>query len=503
MSESVTTFNGTRCTKVRRIHHSTLSSQRVTKSPLASQTTFIPHRASAVAPPLHTSSPGNPLPSISFSSNQVNLSSVSMSSHFNFTRLSSSSSLSMEASTLASRTSMATGADMSAQSYQDPSNGEIDPLKRGAIIGGTVGVVVILLIALVPFHILRRRRRRRRHMKPPILLNIEKRSRLDENIHLSSRHLERESGYSTRSMSVYSETGDLNRGEPLSPRLGRPHTRSLSDFLEHKNESTDPILMQLEWMASQDVGRMGGEDTRGYSRQPQKKKKDKWHLFPPSTTREAVTRNPFNGRPMNIPNPFLDPPTDWEPGNTLQRPATPHYSFAQDSRNSRRSTNFPPMPDVNRRIENSIPNPSRYVPLNFEFGMQAAQGAHGPVPLPLRSVAEPAPNPSTIRRNDSMSSQAYTNSTSSGSIIILPGRISTSSSAVLGMTASDISWWRRNRSANELGFPSRKSYPFDLERRQSGLTDDNSTFGDTETSSFSEGVAEAVAIAPSHSRLIS
>ncbi|EEH49184.1 uncharacterized protein PADG_05263 [Paracoccidioides brasiliensis Pb18] len=501
MSESVTTFNGTRCTKVRRTHHSNLSSLRVTKSSLPSQTAFKHHGASAAAPSFHTSSPGNPLPSISFSSNQVNLSSASMSSsHFNFTRISSSSSLSMEASTLASRTSMATGADMSAHNYQDPSNDEIVPLKRGAIIGGTVGVVVIFLIALVPFHILRRRRRRRRHMKLPVLLNLEKRSPLDEHTYRSSRHLERESGYSTRSMSVYSETGDLNRGEPLSPKLRRPHTRSLSNFLGHENESTDPILMQLEWMASQDVRRMGGEDTRGHSRQPQKNKKDKWNLFPPSTTREVVTRNPFNGRPMDVPNPFLDPPPVWEPGNTLQRPATPLYGFAQDSsRNSRGSTSFPPMPDVNRRIENSIPNPSRFVPLNFEFGMQAAQGAHGLVPLPLRSVAEPVPNPSTIRRNDSMSSQAHTNSTSSGSVIILPGRTSTSLSAVLVMTASDISWWRRNRSANELGFPSRRSYLFDFERRHSGLTDDNSTFGDTETSSFSEGVAEAVAIAPSRS----
>ncbi|KAL2368320.1 hypothetical protein RJZ57_007304 [Blastomyces gilchristii] len=79
------------------------------------------------------------------------------------------------------------------------------------------------------------------------------------------------------------------------------------------------------------------------------------------------------------------------------------------------------------------------------------------------------------QRNDPTASQIESNSASSDSVIVLPGRTSEASSGIFQASASDISYRRTNRSPQKSRLDTRRSDPFDLERPNSSPADDAPT----------------------------
>ncbi|KKZ67238.1 hypothetical protein EMCG_01108 [[Emmonsia] crescens] len=474
MSGSTTTFNGRGLPKVRRTHHITVSAAVTITTSSVAQTASISGSAFVVATSHGTSSSGTPIPSISLSSHRVNAGVAVMSSQPNPSITDRAPSSSIEKATQTSSTPAVTGVNMSIHNNIEPPEGKLNPRQMGAIIGGSVGVTAIILVAIALFFVLRRRRRRRRVIAGTTKLSSEKKAKIEKSPHISSSGPARTSRYPTRTMNVYSDIECLYHGVSLPPGFKKSHTRSFSNHFEQTNVSPNPTFAHVGSLKHHTVRHLGTPSLPGHS---SRLRGEAWHPIPSQNIRDSATQNSRRVTSMDFPDPFLDPPRNSELESSLRRPATPHYAFYQSSlKISRRSMSVPSMPNNNGGIENLIPSQSSYQPLNFGF---REQGAQAPVPLHLDGLPARAPFPT--QRNDSMTSQMGSNSASSGSVIILPGRLSTASSGIFEASASDLSQWRRNRSPQEGGIDSRRSDPFDLERPDSYFTGDGSFFEDPDT----------------------
>ncbi|KAK2737340.1 hypothetical protein FQN55_001178 [Onygenales sp. PD_40] len=509
-SESITTFNGRRCTKVARaggastlLSTSTISTS-VTTTPTvsvastASQTTFISVTPSITATSQIVVRSSSSSSQNSPPSDQGNAGAIFMPDSTGFSRDPPPST-----STGVGGSPRPTRANMSAQGSRPPEdpNDESSPRKLGAIIGGTVGGISIIFIVLALWFALRRWKRKRRIMEPIIQSNFEKEVQIDPPY--ESSRFNRTSRYSTRTLSVYSESDAFNSNEPSASGFRRSRSRNFSKFFEKNDKSANPITSLLGTMKDQAVTRLRKVNLLARSNRTEE---EEWRQIPSPKLRESISRSSRSAVSIDIPNPFLDPPKNSSPESSLRRPPTPHYGMPRrmSSRNPRRPrrsmsepsvSGQPPMRDENGRIQSFIPSPSISLPLNFGFSGEV------PVPPPLHIV--PTGNPGPGLRNGSMSSQSYSSSNNSGSVILLPGRISTASSSILEASASDLSRWRRQRSAFEGGGIARRSDPFDLERPDSGFTGDESTREDTDSSGFPDDLAVAVAVASSRPRLVS
>ncbi|PGH14780.1 hypothetical protein AJ79_02796 [Helicocarpus griseus UAMH5409] len=477
MSESVTTFNGRRCTKIKRADPATIGGAVATTAPA----TFIST----------SSSVQNSIQSAASSFSRVNAGPAFMSSQSNPTGSGNSASPPMETATPSSTTSMPTGANMPAQDNTDPPDEESDPRQLGAVIGGTVGVIATVLIVLAIFFTMRRWKRRRRVMEPVVQPSSEKEVQIGE-----SPYLDRAPTDPVRTMSIYSK-----RGVALLPGFRRWHARNHLNFLEQGDRPENPILAQFRSVKTQTFGRLGKLSLRWRPDPP--REEEEWRSISSSIARESVTRCSRNARSMDIPNPFADPLQSPVPDSSLGRPTTPHYRSSRTlSKNPRRSMSVPSVAGNNNRIKSFIPSPSLNLPLNFGFGSQGGQEAQISVPPPLHVMPRSGSLPA--RRNDSMTSQTHSNPANSGSVVILPGRDSTAASSIIEASASDLSRWRMSRSLQDGGIAStRRSDPFDLERPDSGLTGDDSTLEDMDVSSIPSGGAVAVAVSSSRPRLVS
>ncbi|KAK2811341.1 hypothetical protein FQN50_002218 [Emmonsiellopsis sp. PD_5] len=509
-SESITIFNGRRCTKVPRasvastpsstsiIPTSVTTTPTVSVASTASQTTFISVTPSITATSQIVVSSSSSSSQNSPPPDQGNAGAMFMPDSTGFSRDSPSSTR-----TRVGGSPRPTGANMSAQGSRPPEepNDETSPRKLGSVIGGTVGGTAIIFIVLALWFALRRWKRKRRITEPIIQSNFEKEVQIDPPY--ESSHFNRTSRYSTRTMSVYSESDAFNSTEPSASGFRRSHSRNFSKYFENNDRPANPIMALVGTMKDQAIARLRKVNLLARSNRAEE---EEWGQIPSLGLRASISRSSRSAASMDIPNPFLDPPKNSSPENSLRRPPTPHYAmprrmFSKNPRRPRRSMSVPsvsdqpPMRDENGRIRSFIPSPSINLPLNFGFSGEV------PVPAPLHVV--PTGNPEPSRRNGSMSShQTYRSSNNSGSVITLPGR-STASSSILEASASDISRWRRQRSALEGGGIARRSDPFDLERPDSGVTGDESTMEDSDSSAFTDDLAVAVAVASSRPRLVS
>ncbi|OJD14929.1 hypothetical protein AJ78_04768 [Emergomyces pasteurianus Ep9510] len=448
MPRSAISFNGKRFLQVGKTHTTIVGAAATIATSMVSQTASMPGSVSVAAASDNSSFTATPTPSISLFSHRLNAGRASISSQPDASRTDGVPLPSIEKTTQASSSPIMTGVNISAHHNMEPSEDMLNPRQMGAIIGGSVGVTTIILIAIALFLILRRRRRRRGHSpeqatKP----NCEKKAKIGKSRYISSSHGDRAADVSPDTPCVYYRV-------PLPS-----NALSFSSRFEQSNACPKSTLVHAGSLQNYTVRHFRKSSLPVHSRRLQG---EVWNRLPSPNIQESVTRNSCCVTSTKFPDPFLDPPRNSELQSSLRRPVT-HYDFYQNSMKTHgRSTSMPSKPDNNGRIESiNIPNQYSQLPLNFGFKLQEEASD----PLYFRMLP-----PFLPQHKDSIPSQTGRNSSSSSSVIILPGRSSASSSGIFEASASDLSLWRRNRSAQEGVIDTRRSDPFDLESPESGLT---------------------------------
>ncbi|KLJ10203.1 hypothetical protein EMPG_14420 [Blastomyces silverae] len=440
MSKSTTTFNGRESPTVRSAHNSTASAtMTITTSPV-SRIASISGNASVVPTAHNFSSRATPTRSIFLSSHRVNAGVAVIPSQPNPSPTDPTISSSSQGATQISTTPTLTGINMSAHNNIELPEDKLNPLEMGAIIGGCVSVTTIILIAIAVFLVLRQRRRKRCAMEQRTRLSSEKKSKIGKSSRIPPPGPARPSRYPTRAIDS--------------------HMRSVSTHFEQHNVIPHPTFAPFSAMKSHTVRHLGKSSLPSHSRQL---RDDVWHSIPSPKIPESDIRNSRRIAPTGFPDPFLDPPRNLDPEIFLRRPTTPHYAFHQNpSSAARRSMSVPMMLDTNGGIHNPMPSQPSPVPPSICF-------------------RQPGVKAPFAQRNHSTASQMENNSASSGSVIMLPGRTSESSSGIFQASASDISYWRSNRSPQKSGLDTRRSDPFDLERPDSSSADDVPIFERADT----------------------
>ncbi|OAX81143.1 hypothetical protein ACJ72_04517 [Emergomyces africanus] len=422
-----------------------------------SQPASIPRNPSTVA----TSGNSNfPASSISLFTHRLNAGSIVLSSQPDTSRTDRVLSSSVRKTTQASSTRIMTGVNISTHHNIGPSDSEgmLNPRQLGAIIGGSVGVTAGILIAMALFLVLQWRRRRRHVLR---WANCEKKAKIGKSRHTSS------SG-PVRASDVSSGTGCLYNWIPLPP-----NSLSFSNHFEQSNVYPDTTLAH--------AGSFKIHTSRHLVKPNLPRQDEVWNPVPSPNIQEFFPRNSRCVTSIGLRDPFLDTPQSLEPESSLRRPIGLSHDFYhhRSIKPHRRSMSVPLMPDNNGSIEStSIPNRYSHLPLNFGF---REQGEQANLAMHVHMLPARAP-PFPTKHTNSITSQTDNNSASSGSVIILPGRSSASSSGIFAVSASDIYRWRRNRSAQEGVIDIRRSDPFGLEKPGCGLTRSrNSSFEYTDT----------------------
>ncbi|PGH08885.1 hypothetical protein GX51_00942 [Blastomyces parvus] len=444
MSKLTTTFNSPESPIARGAYNGSAGAATTIITSSVSQIAFISGSPSVVPTAHNVSFRGTPLPSILLSSHRVNAGIAIVPSQPNPSRTDPALSSSFQGTANISTTPTLTGANMSAHSNIEPPEDMLNPLQIGAIIGGSVSVTTIILIAIAVFLILRRRRGSRCAMERTTRLSSEKKSKIGKSSRMSPSGPARSSRYPTRTIDS--------------------HIPSVSTHIEQHKPIPHPNFAPFNKMKSHTVRRLRTSSLPSHSRQL---RDHAWHSIPSPNMGESATRDSHRLAPTGFPDPFLDPPRVSAPEISLRCPTTPGYAFHQNSpKTTRRSMNISSMLATNGGTQNLMPSQPSPVPLSICFRQPIA---HTPA-LHLRRPDVRGPSPP--QRNNSTASQVETNSASSGSVIILPGRTSEGSSGIFQASASDISYWRSNRSPQRSGLDTRKSDPFDLERPDSSSADD-------------------------------
>ncbi|EER36409.1 predicted protein [Histoplasma capsulatum H143] len=470
MSKSTTTFNGRGFPEVSSAHHTIAGATATIKTSSVTQIASIFGNSSFVQMSHNSSSPGTPVSKMLLSSHRVNAGIAIIPSKPNPSRTDRVPSSSLQNTTQTWTSPNLTGIDISAHSDMESPVDNLSPRQMGAIIGGSVGVTAIILVAIAVFFVLQRRRRGRYALKQTTKLSSEKKGKIGKARQLSSYGLALSTNQ-TSTTDVFSDSQLLYHGAPLPTRFKRSNIRSFSYKIEHSNKSASPTFAHCGSIERHNNRHLGKSSLPGQSRQP---RHEVWRRsFAPPNFRESVTRNSNCITSMDFPDPLLDSPRNLESEISSRCPsASSHDPFYQSaSKRSRRSMSVSSMPDNGGGTTNLTFSETSYLSLNF---CSAQSGTQSPVPLHMRRTHSRAPY--SPQRNDSVASQIERDSASSGSVIILPGRMSAASSEIFDASASDISLWRRNRSPREDRIDTRRSDPFDLESLDSSSTGDKSTF---------------------------
>ncbi|OJD24392.1 hypothetical protein ACJ73_04248 [Blastomyces percursus] len=425
MSKSTTTFNGRESPTVRIAHHSTARAVMTVTTSSVSPIASISGNTSVVPTAHNFSFRGTPIATRLLSSHRLSAGIAVIPSQPSPAdpALSSSS----QGVTQISTTPTLTGVNMSAHNSMELPEHNFNPLEMGAIIGGSVSVTTIILIAIAVFLVLRRRRRKQCLMERTTRLSSEKKGKIGKSSRISPSGPARSSRYPTRAIDS--------------------HMRSVSTHFEQRNITPHPTSSPFSAMKSHTVRHFGKSSLPSHSSQL---RDNEWHSIPSPNIPELVTRNSRRITSTDFPDPFLDPPRDFYPEISLWRPTTSPCAFHQNPSNTaRRPMSIPSILDTNGGIQNLMPSQPSPVPLSICFRQPDVRALFPP------------------QRNDSAASQIESNSASSGSVIVLPGRTSEASSGIFHASASDISYWRSNRSPQQIGLDTRRSDPFDLDRPDS------------------------------------
>ncbi|EGC41861.1 predicted protein [Histoplasma capsulatum var. duboisii H88] len=442
MSKSTTTFNGRGFPEVSSAHHTIAGATATIKTSSVTQIASISGNSSFVQMSHNSSSPGTPVSKMLLSSHRVNAGIAIIPSKPNPSRTDRVPSSSLQNTTQTWTSPNLTGIDISAHSDMESPVDNLSPRQMGAIIGGSVGVTAIILVAIAVFFVLQRRRRGRYALKQTTKLSSEKKGKLAKHVNYPPM--------------------------ALPYQLIKPVLRMCSQTVNFYIMELHCLLDLKERHSNRHLGK---SSLPGQSRQP---RHEVWRRsFAPPNFRESVTRNSNCITSMDFPDPLLDSPRNLESEISSRCPsASSHDPFYQSaSKRSRRSMSVSSMPDNGGGTTNLTFSETSYLSLNF---CSAQSGTQSPVPLHMRRAHSRAPY--SPQRNDSVASQIERDSASSGSVIILPGRMSAASSEIFDASASDISLWRRNRSPREDRIDTRRSDPFDLESLDSSSTGDKSTF---------------------------
>ncbi|EEQ83419.2 uncharacterized protein BDCG_00224 [Blastomyces dermatitidis ER-3] len=172
----------------------------------------------------------------------------------------------------------------------------------GVIIGGSVSVTTIILIAIAVFVVLRWRRRKQCAMERTARLSSEKKRKIGKSSRISSRPA-RSSKY------------------PMSGI--HSHMRSVSTHFEQHNVIPHPTS-PFSAKKNHTIRLLGKASLPSHSSQL---RDDAWHCIPSPNIPGSVIGNSRRIAPMDFSDPFLDPPRDLDPEISLRRPTTPPYSF--------------------------------------------------------------------------------------------------------------------------------------------------------------------------------
>ncbi|EEH07752.1 predicted protein [Histoplasma capsulatum G186AR] len=156
---------------------------------------------------------------------------------------------------------------MSAHNDMESPVDNLSPRQMGAIIGGSVGVTAIILIAIAVFFVLQRRRRGRYAVKRMTKLSSEKKGKIGKARQLSSYGLALSTNQ-TSTTDVFSDSQLLYHGAPLPIRFKRSNTRSFSYKIEHSNKSASPTFAYCGSIGRHNNRHLGKSSLPGQSRQP-------------------------------------------------------------------------------------------------------------------------------------------------------------------------------------------------------------------------------------------
>ncbi|QSS63905.1 hypothetical protein I7I51_00966, partial [Histoplasma capsulatum] len=186
MSKSTTAFNGRGFPEVSSAHHTIAGATATIKTSSVTQIASISGNSSFVQMSHNSSSPGTPVSKMLPSSHRVNAGIAIIPSKPNPSRTDRVPSSSLQNTTQKWTSPYLTGIDISTHSDMESPVDNLSPRQMGAIIGGSVGVTAIILVAIAVFFVLQRRRRGRYAVKQTTKLSSEKKGKIGKARQLSS-----------------------------------------------------------------------------------------------------------------------------------------------------------------------------------------------------------------------------------------------------------------------------------------------------------------------------
>ncbi|PGH15150.1 hypothetical protein AJ80_05662 [Polytolypa hystricis UAMH7299] len=264
-----------------------------------------------------------------------------------------------------------------------------------------------------------------------------------------------------------------------------PNTRPVitDRVARYFNNATNPALSHMTTLRGKAAARLG---RLGLGNRLGSSKENNWQQLPSPTPSRTPSSRRFSVNSVEISNPFLDPPGTIDPdGGPLQRPPTPHYPHSRSARAlSRRSRSVPAVPGY---------PPVPHVVRNSRIESRIPSPFLG-LPLNFGFRVE---SPTLVDRI-SFDTRMYSDSSLDGSVVMLPGVSSNNTSRSSHQaSASDISRWRMEREAFDTALTARRSDPFDLERPMSKVSGNSAS-----TPSLDNGRAVIMSVFSSKPRLV-